>query len=66
MFLGAVTYQDIFKKIFGNVLFRDYILTLALCIYCMYVREFKHIWYQIYQADYCLKHLNLVYYLIVL
>jgi len=36
--------------------FRDYILTLTLCT----VREFKHIWYQIYKADYCFKHLKLV------
>ena len=27
----------------------------------LYVREFKHMWYQMYQADYCLKHLKLVF-----
>ena len=27
----------------------------------MYIREFKHMWYQIYKADYCLKHFKLVF-----
>ena len=26
----------------------------------MYIREFKHRWYHIHRADYCLKHLKLV------
>ena len=26
----------------------------------MYIRECKHRWYQIYKADYCLKHFKLV------
>ena len=38
-----------------TLMFRDYILTLELSI-----REFKHMWYQIYKADYCLKHFKLV------
>ena len=25
-----------------------------------FVREFEHIWYQMYKADYCLKHFKLV------
>ena len=40
---------------------RDYILTLALYdVQCtLYIRDFKHMWYQIYEADYCLKHFKL-------
>ena len=26
----------------------------------MYICDFKHTWYQIYEADYCLKHFKLV------
>ena len=44
--------QDIFKQTYPNVVFIDYILTLALYTT---QREFKHRWY-IYKADYCLKH----------
>ena len=33
--------QNIFKQTYRNVVFRDYILTLAL--YILYMREFKHI-----------------------
>ena len=44
-----------------SYVFRDYILTLALYSYCtMYICEFKHRWYQISKADYCLKHFKLV------
>ena len=42
--------KDIFKQTYRNVMFRDYILTL------LSIRKFKHKWYQIYKADYCLKH----------
>ena len=45
--------QDIFKQTYRNVVLRDYFLTLALHIYVLYIREFKHhSWYQIYKADY--------------
>ena len=37
-----------------NIVFRDYILTLAICI------ELKYTWYQNYQVDYCLKHFELI------
>ena len=50
--------QDLFKLTHRNVMFRDYILTLA---FLLYIREFKHRWYQIYKADYYLKHFKLVY-----
>ena len=50
--------QDIFKETYQNVVFRDNIL---LQLYLLYIREFKHLWYQIYKADYCLKHFKLVY-----
>ena len=54
--------QDMYNCIFKqqtemSYLFRDYFLTLALFIY---IREFKHMWYQIYKADYCLKHFKIV------
>ena len=28
----------------------------------MYIRDFKHMWYQINEADYCLKHFKLVFF----
>ena len=49
--------QDIFKKTYQNVL-RDYIMTLAL--YTVQTCKVKQMWYQMYQADYCLKHFKLV------
>ena len=57
--LRSVIYQDIFKKTYQNVVLRDYILTLAL--YTVRTCKFKHMWYQMYQADYCLKHFKLVF-----
>ena len=51
--------QGIFKQTYRNVAFRDNILTLAL--YVLSIREFKHIWYQMYKVYYCLKHFKLVY-----
>ena len=39
---------SIFKQTYRNVVFRDYI------------HEFEHMWYNIYKADYCLKHFKLV------
>ena len=52
--------QDTYiQATYQNVVFRDYILTLPL--YNVYIREFKDIWHKIYKADYCLKHLKLVY-----
>ena len=52
--------QYIFKQTYRNVVFRDYILTLAL--YTVHVREFKHRWYQIYKAGYFFKHFKIVLY----
>ena len=52
--------QDIFKQTYRNVVFRDYILNLALYT-VKYIREFKNRWYQIYKADYCVKHFKLVF-----
>ena len=49
--------QDVFKQIFEM----SCLDILTLPFYTLqYVRKFKHIWYQIYKADYCLKHLKLV------
>ena len=50
--------QDIFKQTYRNDLFRDNILTFA---FILSSREFKHMWYQMYKSDYCLKHFKLVY-----
>ena len=48
------------KQTYRNVVFRDNILTLAL--YTVHSScEFKHIFYQMYKADYCLKHFKLVF-----
>jgi len=33
-----------------------------LKLYIPYIREFKHMWHQIYKVDYCLKHFKLVSY----
>ena len=54
----------LFKQTYRNVVFRVYILTLALyTVQCtLYIREFKHMWYQIYIPDYCLKHFKLVFF----
>ena len=56
--------QDIFEQTYRSVVFKDNILTLALyTVHCtVYIREFKHSWYQIYKADYCLKHFKLFIY----
>ena len=32
-------------------------------LYSVHIREFKHRWYQIHNADYCLKHFKLVFFL---
>ena len=49
----SVISQDIYQKTYRNVVFRDYIITLALHTECTRQHVFKHMWYQMYQADYC-------------
>ena len=52
----SVIYQDIFKKSSKcrvEKLYLDF-------SFILYIREFKHMWYQRYQSDYCLKHFKLV------
>ena len=50
--------QDIFKQTYRYVVLREIISLLWR--YIPYIREFKHMWYQMYEADNCLKHFNLV------
>ena len=54
--LWSLISQDLFNKTYRNV-FRDYILTLNL--YTARTCEFKQMWYQMHQADYCLKNFKL-------
>ena len=65
--LSSQRYIDMFYNTFLDKIYSSihvemssleitYILTFAL-----YIREFKHRWYQIYKADYCFKHFKLVF-----
>ena len=49
--------QDIFKLTYRNVMFRDYILTFAICIYCLY--SSLNTWgIKFKKAEYFFKHFS--------
>ena len=45
-------------------MFQTIISLIHLIHTVQYIREFKHRWYQILKADYCLKHFKLVFFVV--